>query len=270
MPVTISPVTPSASSAAIEPATRAPQSESTPAPPPDVRISIPAATTESPAIQRPVSSPREPVRDELDSEIGRDPRRASDDLSFSSMDERDSTDRPDVDGVEEGAVERVSQDRLTPQEQAQLRELQARDQEIRQRELARQVVGGQYTGQPNLSFERGPDGQRYAVSGDVPIDSAPVPDDAQATIEKMRVVRVAALASANPSPEDVRLALSAMQAMQEAQAQVRAERQQELSQSLEQASSGATERPLAVFREVAREGELSSATASGSRLDARA
>ena len=186
------------------------------------------------------------------------------------MDERDSTDRPDVDGVEEGAVERVSQDRLTPQEQAQLRELQARDQEIRQRELARQVVGGQYTGQPNLSFERGPDGQRYAVSGDVPIDSAPVPDDAQATIEKMRVVRVAALASANPSPEDVRLALSAMQAMQEAQAQVRAERQQELSQSLEQASSGATERPLAVFREVAREGELSSATASGSRLDARA
>lgn len=109
---------------------------------------------------------------------------------------------------------------LSPEELKQLTELKARDREVRAHEQAHQAVGGQYAGAISYTFQRGPDGAQYAVGGEVSIDVSPVAGDPQATIEKMRVVRAAALAPAEPSGQDRAVAAEAMQIMLKAQAEV--------------------------------------------------
>nr|WP_286222886.1 putative metalloprotease CJM1_0395 family protein [Marinobacter sp. LA51] len=109
---------------------------------------------------------------------------------------------------------------LSPEELKQLTELKARDREVRAHEAAHQAVGGQYAGAISYTFQRGPDGAQYAVGGEVPIDVSSVPGDPQATIEKMRVVRAAAMAPAEPSGQDRAVAAEAMQVMLKAQSEV--------------------------------------------------
>lgn len=111
---------------------------------------------------------------------------------------------------------------LTDEELDTLRQLQARDREVRQHEAAHQAVGGQYAGAVSYSFQRGPDGIAYAVGGEVPIDISPVPGDPQATIEKMRIVRAAAMAPAQPSSQDLQVAAAAAQAQIQAQVELAA------------------------------------------------
>lgn len=95
---------------------------------------------------------------------------------------------------------------LTDEEQDVVRDLAARDAEVRRHEEAHAAVGGQYAGQPSYTYQTGPDGQRYAVGGEVPIDIAPVKGDPEATIDKMEIVKAAALAPAEPSGADKRIA----------------------------------------------------------------
>ncbi|MBJ6137239.1 hypothetical protein JAO79_06855 [Marinobacter litoralis] len=109
---------------------------------------------------------------------------------------------------------------LTESELQELSELKARDREVRAHEAAHQAVGGQYAGAISYSYERGPDGAQYAVGGEVPIDVSPVAGDPQATIEKMRVVRAAAMAPAQPSSQDRAVAAEAMQTMLQAQVEL--------------------------------------------------
>ena len=112
---------------------------------------------------------------------------------------------------------------LEPEELKELSELKARDREVRAHEAAHQAVGGQYAGAISYVYERGPDGAQYAVGGEVSIDTSPVNGDPQATIEKMRTVRAAALAPAEPSPQDRAVAAQAMQLMLQAQAELATE-----------------------------------------------
>jgi hypothetical protein len=105
----------------------------------------------------------------------------------------------------------------------QLTELKARDREVRAHEAAHQAVGGQYAGAISYVYERGPDGAQYAVGGEVSIDTSPVEGDPQATNEKMRTVRAAALAPAEPSPQDRAVAAQAMQIMLQAQSELSTE-----------------------------------------------
>ncbi|MGG2398223.1 putative metalloprotease CJM1_0395 family protein [Pseudomonas sp. SH1-B] len=104
------------------------------------------------------------------------------------------------------------------QQQLEIADLVQRDREVRTHEQAHAAVGGQYAGSPTYSFKRGPDGQRYAVSGEVSIDTAPVPNDPEATLRKMEIVLRAALAPIEPSPQDLRVA--ALAQAQAAQARV--------------------------------------------------
>ena len=94
-------------------------------------------------------------------------------------------------------------------EQQEIQKLSARDQEVRTHEQAHASVGGQYAGSPSYEYERGPDGRSYAVSGEVPIDASKVAGDPQATIDKMNQVRAAALAPAEPSGQDRKVAAEA-------------------------------------------------------------
>jgi len=102
-------------------------------------------------------------------------------------------------------------EQLSPQELRLLDQLKQTDREVRQHELAHQIAGGAYTGGAQFQYEIGPDGQRYAVAGEVSVDYGPVTGDPRATIEKMNVVISAALAPAEPSPTDYQVAARARQ-----------------------------------------------------------
>lgn len=119
---------------------------------------------------------------------------------------------------------------LTPQEQQLVQELRARDLEVRAHEQAHDTVGGRYTGAPQLEYETGPDGKRYAVEGEVSVDLS-IPDSPEETVAKMRKVYQAALAPANPSAQDLRVANKASQAIADAQSEISRAR---LSESVEE------------------------------------
>jgi len=104
----------------------------------------------------------------------------------------------------------------SPEEQRIIKELEARDLEVRAHEQAHALVGGRYTGSPSYSYETGPDGKRYAVEGEVSVDLSK-PKSAEETIAKMRKVYKAALAPANPSAQDLRVAAEASRAIADAQ-----------------------------------------------------
>lgn len=116
---------------------------------------------------------------------------------------------------------------LTEAELRQLEQMKVIDREVRQHELAHQVAGGAYTGSPSYDYDRGPDGERYVVAGEVPIDYGPVQGDPRATIDKMQQVISAALAPADPSPKDHQVAARARQYLLTAQLEL-AQRQGEM------------------------------------------
>jgi len=110
--------------------------------------------------------------------------------------------------------------RLTRKQLAILLELKKRDQQVHQHEMAHLIAGGQYVrGGPNYVYEVGPDGRRYAVGGDVSIDTSPERDP-RATLRKMLTVERAALAPANPSAQDRAVAAKAAQEAAKAQMEI--------------------------------------------------
>lgn len=113
-----------------------------------------------------------------------------------------------------------SSEQLTPEEREQVRELQARDREVRAHEQAHKTVGGPYASPPTFETVRGPDGRPYAVSGEVKIDAS-AEDDPEDTIRKMEIVIRAALAPAEPSPQDQQVAQQARQQLIQARAEIR-------------------------------------------------
>lgn len=104
-----------------------------------------------------------------------------------------------------------------------IREMAQRDREVRAHEQAHMAVGGQYAGPMTLVYETGPDGRRYAVAGEVAIDTSPIPNNPEATVLKADQIRRAALAPAEPSTQDRRVAAQAIQMKLQAQVEVQQE-----------------------------------------------
>ncbi len=103
-----------------------------------------------------------------------------------------------------------TKDNLSDEEKKMVQELKNRDREVRSHEAAHMAAGGQYiNGGAKYSYQKGPDGQRYAVGGEVSIDTSAVKNDPQATIMKMQVVKRAASAPASPSGQDRAVAAAA-------------------------------------------------------------
>ena len=119
-------------------------------------------------------------------------------------------------------------------EQKQLTELKQRDAEVRAHEQAHASLGGQYASSPQYEFERGPDGRQYAVGGEVSIDisEASTPEE---TIRKAQQVKAAALAPAEPSPQDLRVATEATQMALEARNEIATEKAKEAQEAFNQA-----------------------------------
>ncbi len=134
--------------------------------------------------------------------------------------------------VQQAARQQVQGAEAVAQQQADrtvIERLKARDREVRAHEAAHlSRAGGLAKGAPSFSFQRGPDGRLYAVGGSVDIDTAPVPGNPDATIQKARTIRAAALAPANPSAQD--RAVAAAASRMEAQARLEVQEQTDRTQ----------------------------------------
>lgn len=110
---------------------------------------------------------------------------------------------------------------LSEEQRAEVAALRQRDREVRAHELAHMAAGGQYvTRGASFSFRRGPDGQTYAVGGEVGIDTSPVPGDPAATLRKALAIQRAALAPLEPSGQDRNVAARAAQMAAQARMEV--------------------------------------------------
>ncbi|WP_410473671.1 putative metalloprotease CJM1_0395 family protein [Guyparkeria sp. TX1] len=159
-----------------------------------------------------------------------------------------STETPSIAGREReaGRPQRspAATDAASIEEQRMLTDLKARDREVRAHESAHRAAGGDLVRGGSYDYQQGPDGKRYAVGGDVQIDTTPVPDDPRATAEKMSQVIRAALAPAEPSPTDLAVAAQATAERNRAQAESRtdtgAEGDEDRSSATSESSDAAT------------------------------
>jgi len=120
---------------------------------------------------------------------------------------------------------------LTAEEQKQVEELKKTDAEVRRHEQAHKAAAGQFAkGGPTFKYETGPDGKRYAVEGEVKIDTTEVSGDPEATLKKAQTVRRAALAPKEPSSQDLKVAAQARQ--------IEAKARQELAQQKKDEAQG--------------------------------
>ncbi len=104
------------------------------------------------------------------------------------------------------------------------------NREAKTHEQAHIAAGGSYVkGGASYDYQTGPDGKQYAVGGSVNIDTSPVADDPEATIAKAQVVIKAALAPAEPSSQDQKVASEARQMMNDARKELNSQKNTEIS-----------------------------------------
>jgi hypothetical protein len=118
-----------------------------------------------------------------------------------------------------------------------LEELKTTDRAVRAHEAAHVAAGGSLvTSGATFSYETGPDGQRYAVAGEVGIDTSKgrTPEE---TLTRAQQIRAAALAPADPSPQDRAVAASAARMAVEACAEIARARMEENSSDTPQPSA---------------------------------
>jgi len=109
-----------------------------------------------------------------------------------------------------------------------LRKLRSRDREVRAHEGAHVAAGGSLVrGGPSYTLQKGPDGRSYAIGGEVQIDASAVDGDPSATLAKAGRIRSAALAPAEPSSQDRRVAANASQLASRARVDIAVLRREE-------------------------------------------
>jgi hypothetical protein len=131
---------------------------------------------------------------------------------------------------------------LGEEEQRETRELKKRDREVRAHEQAHIAAGGGVVrGGARYEYQKGPDGVLYAVGGEVSVDTSEA-GTPEATLRKMQRVKAAALAPADPSPQDRNIAVEASTKSEEARAEIaeekRIERDDDAQSSKEAQGSG--------------------------------
>lgn len=130
-------------------------------------------------------------------------------LSQEQIEQSDPSRREESGTTPPDNTENANQKSLSMEDLRHVSELQQRDSEVRSHEQAHLSAAGQYAaGGASFSYTTGPNGKRYATGGKVPIDISKEKTP-EATIQKMRTVRRAALAPANPSGADRSIAAQA-------------------------------------------------------------
>lgn len=177
---------------------------------------------------------------EQPAESGRTENRRSPDERPNNVDEQERVREGGAQAQDSANGNQVQDDDREVQQETErevIRELAARDREVRAHEQAHAAVGGQYAGSPVYVYERGPDGVRYAVGGEVSISTGAIPGDPEATIAKAQQIRRAANAPAEPSPQDRQVAAEASRLEAEARTELRVQEALENQQQAEQAEN---------------------------------
>ncbi|GGX51620.1 putative metalloprotease CJM1_0395 family protein [Undibacterium squillarum] len=118
---------------------------------------------------------------------------------------------------------------LSQEALALVSKLQTIDSHVRAHEMAHLIAAdGLATGGPSFQYQRGPDGQNYAVGGEVGIDTS-AGRTPQETLRRADIIAAAALAPSDPSGQDYAVAAKARQMAIEAQIAIQAEQAQKLS-----------------------------------------
>ena len=126
---------------------------------------------------------------------------------------------------------------LTPSEKEEVRKLQESDTRVRAHEMAHKAAAGSLAaGGPYYDLQQGPDGQNYAVGGEVPI-RLPRTDDYKQALKDAQQAERAALAPADPSPDDYAAAAAFRQRAVEARSKLSKEAQEEVSDQASQGTS---------------------------------
>jgi hypothetical protein len=116
---------------------------------------------------------------------------------------------------------------LSATDQRRVDEMKTTDRAVRAHEAAHMAAGGNLvTSGASYSYETGPDGQRYAVAGEVGIDTSKgrTPEE---TLIRAGQIRAAALAPADPSAQDRAVAAAAAQMASEARSEIARSRMEE-------------------------------------------
>ncbi|MDR3087932.1 MAG: hypothetical protein LBU45_08310 [Azoarcus sp.] len=109
---------------------------------------------------------------------------------------------------------------LNAADQRRVEEMKTTDRAVRAHEAAHMAAGGNLvTSGASYSYETGPDGQRYAVAGEVGIDTSKGRTP-QETLARAERIRAAALAPADPSGQDRAVAAAAAQMAADARAEI--------------------------------------------------
>ncbi|MCK9225691.1 MAG: hypothetical protein M0R46_13380 [Candidatus Muirbacterium halophilum] len=120
------------------------------------------------------------------------------------------------DSVEISDEGKKSYENLSEEEQKQVEKLKQIDREVKAHEQAHlSAAGGIAVSGAEFSYQTGPDGQKYAVGGEVNIDTSKGKSP-QETIRKAEQIRSAAMAPAKPSSTDFKVAAQANQMLQQA------------------------------------------------------
>ncbi|MCK5649144.1 MAG: hypothetical protein KAI22_09710, partial [Gammaproteobacteria bacterium] len=106
-------------------------------------------------------------------------------------------------------------------EQLEVEQLKRRDAQVKAHEQAHTAAAGNLAqGGARFAYETGPDGQRYAVGGEVSIDTSAVAGDPQATLIKAQQIQRAASAPVDPSAQDRSVAAQASRIEAQAHAEI--------------------------------------------------
>lgn len=116
---------------------------------------------------------------------------------------------------------------LTPEQKQEVAKMQKTDADVKAHEQAHKAAaGGLNTSAANYQYEEGPDGNKYAVAGDVSI-SYREGSDPEENLRNAQALKRAALAPADPSSTDKAVASSADAKIAEAQRQIQEQQQEE-------------------------------------------
>ena len=130
-----------------------------------------------------------------------------------------------------------------------IQKLQTRDSHVRAHEAAHMSVAGAYArGGISFDFQTGPDGKAYAVGGEIQLDTSPVPNDPQATIQKAEIIKAGALAPSDPSAADLSVAAGASQMEAEAQSELAQKTQNTTASSNNSKSNSPTSQMQSQFQ----------------------
>lgn len=126
---------------------------------------------------------------------------------------------------------------LSEDQQRQVEKLKETDRKVRAHEQAHMAAGGALVqGGASYTYDKGPDGRMYAVAGEVSIDVSPGRSPEE-SLAKAQQIRAAAMAPADPSPQDRRVAAGAARLESSARAEQAKEQAAEAAAAQEGSAS---------------------------------